>query len=546
MDVCISYGAAARDGILRGVERLKKGVASTLGPKGHNVIIYKNGARPLITKDGASVAAEVDSEDPFEKIGILLTKDVISKVNSIAGDGTTTTTIYTYTLMRSLNKFVNLGVDPNELRKGMNAATEKALELLNAHTIPSANIEQVANVAVNGDSELAKLMASGYNSIGENGCVILADSYKRDGSSYMEVSNGIKWNQGIPSSLFITDPVDDTCRLEAPYIMVIASGVKSLEPLAAHMKLVKDAGRNFAIIAPYFEPELYSDAASQGVALIESPGDSLDQTALHEALMDLAVTIGTKVVPDAKSAKSVVPTLDDLGVANMIISTLKGTTITQVDELSEEQAKKYQEYIDKLKSQIDDNDELTIKTTELLKERLARLSGGIATIYIGALTPEEREEKIALAEDAQCSIRSALDYGVLPGGGTAMLKVAQALSEMKTPNLSAEARKGWEAVIEALSEPAKELIKSVKPNDYQYLVQQVAHESSFDKGYNVRTETIEDLKESGIIDSAAISQTLLKNAASMIGAFVISDGVITLNKQGMSYDLNDRRAVEAR
>lgn len=549
MEKVIEYEAPARKKIMQGVNKLSNIVISSLGPKGHNVIIYDGGVRPLISKDGATIAAAVDTDIPCEKIGIQLIKDVISKVNSVAGDGTTTTTLYTSELMNELNKFVDLGIDPNELRKGLEAGTKYAFEQLTSHSIPVKDIAEVAKVSANGNEEITKLLVEAYSSIGENGSVVLADSYKRDGSSYVEVSNGIKWSCGIPSTIFITEASNDTCVLEEPYIMVLAKGVQSLEPLAPYIQLAKQNRRNIAFIAPYFEPELYSLAASQGVALINSPGESLDHKDLHEALMDLAIVLGTKIVPDEKSAVNVVPDLEDLGVAKLIVSSLKETSITQVDELNEEQATAYTTYIEKLKSQIDNNDELAIHVVENLKDRLARLSGGIAIIHIGALTPEEKEEKIALVEDAQNSIRSSMEHGVLPGGGTAMLKIAQDMTDtnvIKTQQLSDEAVKGWFAVVHALSSPARILIKTVKPNDYQYLVQQVAHSNSFNKGYNVRTEQIEDLVQSGVVDSAAIEKYIVRYAASMVGSFILSDGVITNAVRHINYDVNDRAALEVR
>lgn len=545
MNKKIVYGPNARNSILKGAETLKNIVASTLGPKGHNVIISDGGVRPLITKDGATVANKVDSDDPFEKIGIQIIKDIVSKVDSVAGDGTTTTTIYSTELLKKLNSLVNLGVDANGLRKGMNLATTNAINKLKEKAIELEDIEAIARVATNENEELTKLLIQAYNSIGENGSVILADSWKRSGTSYVETSNGIKWAGGIPSSLFITNAIEDTAVLENPLIMIFASGIQDLEPLQPYFELTKQQNRNLVLIAPYFEPKLYTQAASNGVCLLMSPGTSLDRTVLHDALMDLAITIGTKVIPDADSAIKVVPDLKDLGEAKLVVASVKETNITQMDELPSDKAEAYEAYIEKLKKSIDEDNDLQQTVVENLKDRLARLSGGIATIYVGALTPTEKEEKIALLEDAQNSISSAFKYGVLPGGGTALLKVSQELSEEDVKFETEAERKGYEAVLQTMRLPAKQLVSSVKPEDYQYIVQQVAHEKNFWKGYNVRTSQIEDLKKSRIMDSAAIEILALQYAASEIGSFIISDGVIVNANTNVSYDVNDRKVVEA-
>lgn len=546
MDKLIVYGADARNRIVRGAEKLESIVASTLGPKGHNVIISDGGVRPLITKDGATVSSKTDSDDPFEKIGMQLIKDVVSKVDSVAGDGTTTTTIYSTNLLKETNNLINLGVDPNEVRKGIDTATKEAVESLEKHAVKTDDIAAVAHVATNGSNELVDLLVEAYSSIGENGSVVLADSYKRDGSSYVEVSKGIDWEGGIPSSLFITNSAEDTAVVEDPLIMVVATGVQDLEPLMPYIDITRKLERNFVVVAPYFEPKLFSKAASEGVLLLMSPGTSFRHVDLHEALMDLAVTIGTKVVPDLESAQSVVPDVEkDLGHAKLIVASVKSTKITQVDELDEEKAEQYEAYIEKLKAAIGEDSELAQASIESLKERIARLSGGIATVHVGGLTPEEKEEKIALVQDAQNSIRSALDYGILPGGGTALLKVAQELADKKHDFSSEAMRKGYETVLKVMRLLAKRLVASVKPEDYQYIVQQVAHEKDFWSGYNVRTEQIEDLKNSKIFDSAAIEILAMKYTASAVGSFAISDGVIVNKVPNLNYDVNDRRILEA-
>lgn len=547
MNKKIVYGPEARQKIVEGAEMLKNIVASTLGPAGHNVIIYEGGIRPLITKDGATVSSKVDTDEPFAKLGICSIKDIVSKVDAMAGDGTTTTTIYSVNLLKELTDLVNLGVNASELRKGLNLATKEAIEYLQEKAEPTNDIRAIAAISTNDDEALTDLITEAYTSIGENGSVVLADSWSRQGKSYVEVSKGIKWQGGIPSSLFITNVIDDTAVIDNPLIMILASGVNDLEPLMPYIQLSKQLQRNLVFIAPYFEPKLFSKAAAEQVTLVMSPGTSFSQVDLHDALMDLAITVGTKVVPAAENAMEIVPDLlKDLGTAKCIVASVEETTITQPDELEESKAIEYAEYIEKLKKKINDDDELQVSVVEGLKERLARLSGGIATIYVGALTPTEKEEKVALLIDAQNSVESALRHGVLPGGGTALLKAAQYLSEKEHTFKTEAVKKGYEAVLNAMRSPAKQLVSSVKPDDYQYLVQQVAHEKDFWTGYNVRKQQVENLKESKVFDSAAIEIYAMQYAASEIGAIILSDGVIVNENLNMSYDVNDRRVLEAR
>ena len=256
MNKLIDYGPAVRNKILNGMINLENIVASTLGPAGHNVIISDGGVRPLITKDGATVSNNIDSDEPYERIGMQMVKDVVSKVDSIAGDGTTTTTIYTTELFKTFTDLVNLGVNPNELRSGLEKATKDAIQILEKESYHTTDIRPIAHVATNGNEELTELLVKAYTEIGDNGSVILADSWKLSGESYVDISTGIKWAGGIPSEVFITNPIEDTAVIEKPYIMVLASGVTDLEPLKPYIELTQQNNRNLVLIAPFFEPAI--------------------------------------------------------------------------------------------------------------------------------------------------------------------------------------------------------------------------------------------------------------------------------------------------
>lgn len=540
-------GTEVRKQILTGYEILYKMVSITLGPNGRNVIIDDGGPRPLVLKDGVTVANHVDSSNPLYKIGISLGKEIADKVDNTAGDGTTTSTIIGFNLMKSLNSLVDLGLDVNDIRSGLNRAVQDSVDLLVKMSKPMPDVRTIAAVASNGNQEIMDLCEEAYGSIGENGSVVLADSYSKTGRSYVEVSKGIRWEGGVPSDLFITDPISNTTTVSDPYVLIFASGIAKLDDLTPYIDIAKNDNRPLVLIAPYFEPELFTQASSKGVLLLSSPGTSFSHIDLHEALMDLAITLGTKVIPDTASALNVIEDIKDAGKAALITASIEETKVTQYKELEPAHAKSYKAYINKLKAQIDDDDALSQSRTEQLKDRLARLSGGIATIHVGALTPIEKEEKVASIIDAQHSIRSAMNYGVLPGGGTALLKVSQQLSDdIDNKNFKSESEKrAYKAVLEVMRVPAKMLVASLKPEDYQYIVQQIAHEKDFNTGYNVRTGQVEDLFKSGIIDSAAIEINALKYSNSVIGSYILSDGVIYLGDRNMSYDVNDRKAMEA-
>lgn len=540
-------GTEVRKHILAGAEILYKMVSITLGPNGRNVIIDDGGPRPLVLKDGVTVANHVDSNNPLHKIGISFMKEIADKVDATAGDGTTTSTIIGFNLMKSLNSLVDLGLDVNDIRSGLNRAVQDSVDLLVKWSKPMPDVKTIAAVASNGNQEIMDLCAEAYGSIGENGSVVLADSYSKTGKSYVEVSKGIRWEGGIPSDIFVQDPITNSTTVKDPYVLIFASGVSKLDDIMPYIDIANSNNRPLVLIAPYFEPELFSQASSMQVLLLSSPGTSFSHVDLHEALMDLAITLGTKVIPDTASVQNVIKDINEAGKAACIVASITETKVTQYEELEPEHAKMYKAYIEKLKAQIDDDDALSISRTEQLKDRLARLSGGIATIYVGALTPTEKEEKVASIVDAQHSIRSAMQYGVLPGGGTALLKVSQRLSDdIETKEFKSDSEKrAYKAVLDVMRVPAKMLVASLKPEDYQYIVQQVAHETDFNTGYNVRTGVVENLFESGIVDSAAIEINALKYSNSVIGSYILSDGVIYNGDRNMSYDVNDRKAMEA-
>lgn len=534
--------------VLLGSKEIRSIVQSTHGPKGKNVIINDGSIYPKFTKDGATVAKACDTNDQYKYIGMSMIKQVIDKVDSLSGDGTTTSTIYTDTLLSKAYHLASLDLNVNEIRKGMNLASEKAEEFLKSKSIFTKDIKAIANVSSNGNKEISDLLYEAFSSIGEEGIVQLSDSYKRDGTSYVELSQGIKWNQGFPSSLFITDEVDSSAKITNPYILIYSTGVEDLKPIENIINQTTRENRNLVIIAPYFDNSVFNYAASNGVLLINSPGKSLNKEKIQEEIQDLAIVVNTKIIPDVESTANLINSLNDLGTAALVVSKINSTTITQPDELSEDHIKKYETYVEGLKKRINDNDELSINEMEFLHERIARLTGGIATIHVGAPTLIEKEEKIALITDAMNSVKSSLKNGILPGGGVAMLKTSDYLLQNKDiqKDLSDEAKKGYNIVCEALRECAKNLYKSVWPNDYQYMVQEISHEKDFNIGYNLITEQKCDLVKEGIIDAAAIEYNVVKYANSVVGSFIMSKGIIVNESNNVNINYSDPKIMENR
>lgn len=532
--------------ILSGSREIRNIVQSTHGPKGKNVIINDGSVYPKFTKDGATVAKACDTNDQYKYIGMSMIKQVIDKVDSLSGDGTTTSTIYTDTLLNKAYHLASLDLNVNEIRKGMNLASEKAEDFLKSKAIFTKDIRAIANVSSNRNKEISDLLYKAFSSIGEEGIVQLSDSYKRDGSSYVELSQGIKWSQGFPSSLFITDEVDSSAKITNPYILIYSTGVEDLRPIENIINQTTRENRNLVIIAPYFDNSVFNYAASNGVLLINSPGKSLNKEKIQEEIQDLAIVVNTKIIPDVESTSNIIHSLNDLGSAALVVSKINSTTITQSDELSEDHIKNYEKYVEGLKKRINDNDELSINEMEFLHERIARLTGGIATIHIGAPTLIEKEEKIALITDAMNSVKSSLKNGILPGGGVAMLKTSDYLLQNKDiqKDLSDEAKKGYSIVCEALRECSKSLYESVWPNDYQYKVQEISHEKDFNIGYNLITEQKCDLVKEGIIDAAAIEYNVVKYANSVVGSFILSKGIIVNESNNVNINYSDPRIME--
>lgn len=542
MNKIILRGHDARKRMVKGAEYLSSIVRTTYGPYGHNVVIGKGSVRPVITKDGATVDNAVDSDDPFMKIGIQTIKDVVSKVDSTSGDGTTTATIYASELMKGAEKLASLGFNGRVVRKGLQAASDEAVKYLESKKSKVDDIRAIADVSSNGSKEITDLLVEAINSVGEDGAIQLDESTSKDGRSYVKVLSGYQWDFGFPSSKFISNFTDKSSIVKEPWILVSAQPIDSsedwdaLETLRGQAQLSK---KNLVIIAPFFNSAYYEEASKSGILFLISPGRNFSQEKQMDYLQDIAALVNTKVIPDWSSLSKVIEGVDDLGTCACITAHSNDTKITLPEELSEKAVKRLEDHVKELQKLIDENDELSVAQCDALKERIASISGGIATIFVGALTPIEKEEKFALVLDALNSVNNAIKYGVLPGGGTALLKTSNYLLENCPKDFTEEEKAGWELVAHTLREPAKILIETAKPEDYQYIVQQVAHEKDFNKGYEMMSDKICDLLKEGIIDAAKIEMDVIRYSCSAISSFLLTDGIIVDAVKNANLDVVD-------
>lgn len=541
MNRIVEYGREAQEKILAGIDKVADVVQSTYGPMGNNVIIYTGGYEPLITKDGETAGNSVDSDDPFERIGVLLEKGVISKVNEITGDGSTTTALYSRALFRQAFRIHSLGFNPKEARKGMRFASDEAVKFLKSKvvSVTGERVKEIAKLSSNGNEEIADLLMQAFKLVGVDGMVRMEDSYRRDGSSYVEPTVGINWSAKMISEVFIGDAAKNETVIKDPYILLLGFILDDWEKVAPIVNLAQYGDKPLVIIAPNFNPAVIQNAVASKTMLVMGPPKSDGE------YKDLAVLLGTTVATDLNVLQNKITELKHLGSAKSITATLKDVTIIQKEELTEEEAKVYSEYVESLKKELNTADTLTETANENLRKRIAKFSGGIATVYVGGKTSTEREEKWDAIEDALNSCQSALEGGVLPGGGMAMLRTAEYLSKHTPKKESKDFIEGYNAVIETLRVPATILLQTVFPDDYQYILQKLAKCKDFYYGIDLTTEKYGNLIDMGIIDAGIIEYTCIDYTCSQVGAFLLSSGVIVNGTNNITHGYNSEKIMRS-
>ncbi len=518
----IKFNMDARDLLKKGVDELADAVKVTLGPKGRNVIIDKKYGAPQITKDGVTVAKEIELEDPFKNMGAQLVKEVASKTNDDAGDGTTTATVLAQSIIGVGLKNVTAGANPMDLKRGIDKAVIKVVESLKAQAVEVGDdlkkIENVAKISANGDETIGKLIAEAMQKVSKEGVITVEESKGTD--TYVEVVEGMQFDRGYISPYFVTDTEAMEVDFENPLILIYDKKISAIKDLLPILEKGVQTGKPMLIIAEDIDSEALTTLVvnrlrgSLKIAAVKAPGFG-DRR--KEMLEDIAILTGGVVVSEEKGLTLENATVDMLGSAEKI--TIDKDTTTIVNGVGEKAA--IESRIGQIRAQIE-------KTTsdydrEKLQERLAKLAGGVAVLYVGAASEVEMKEKKDRVQDALSATRAAVEEGTVPGGGVAYIRAIDALEGMKGDN--EDETTGIEIVKRAIEEPLRQIV--VNSGKEGAVIVQKVREGKGDYGYNARLDQYENLYETGVIDPAKVTRVALENAASIAGMFLSTECVIT-------------------
>ena len=541
----IKFNSDARELLKSGVDQLANAVKVTLGPKGRNVVIGKKFGAPQITKDGVTVAKEVELEDNFENAGAQLVKSVASKTGDDAGDGTTTATILTQAIVTEGLKNVTAGANPMDLKRGIDKAVAKVVEHIKASAEPmdlkrgidktiakvvdhikaSAEvvgdnydkIEQVATVSANNDPEIGKLLADAMRKVSKDGVITIEESKTRETS--IGVVEGMQFDRGYLSGYFVTDTDKMECDMENPYILIYDKKISNVKDFLPILQPAAESGRPLLVIAEDVDSEALTTLvvnrlrAGLKICAVKAPGFGDRRKAMLE---DIAVLTGGVVISEEKGLSLDKATLEMLGTAKKVTISKDNTTI--VDGAGEKEAIK--DRVAQIKNEIAASTSSYDK--EKLQERLAKLSGGVAVLYVGANSEVEMKEKKDRVDDALCATRAAMEEGVVVGGGTTYIRAQEALKDLKGEN--ADEQTGINIVCRAIEEPLRQIIANAG-GEGAVVVNKV-REGKGDYGYNARKDVYEDLRAAGVIDPAKVSRVALENAASIAGMFLTTECLI--------------------
>jgi chaperonin GroEL len=524
----VKFGTEARDKILRGVKTLADAVTVTLGPKGRNVVIEKSWGAPTVTKDGDTVAKEIQLEDKFENMGAQMVKEVATKTSDLAGDGTTTATVLAQAIFREGLKNVTAGANPMELKRGIERAVEAVVEHLRTMSVPSAGkkeIAQVGSISANNDKEIGNLIADAMEKVGKDGVITVEEAKGLE--TTLETVDGMQFDRGYLSPYFVTDPEKMEAVLDDAYILIHDKKISAMKELLPVLEKVAQSGRPMLIIAEDVEGEALATLVvnklrgTLKVVAVKAPGFG-DRR--KEMLRDIAVLTGGQVISEEVGFKLENATLNDLGRAKRTVVDKDNTTV--VDGKGKEgdisgRINEIKAAIDKSTSDYD---------REKLQERLAKLSGGVAVINVGAATETEMKEKKARVEDALHATRAAVEEGIVPGGGVALLRAQAALEKIRGTE---DEKIGVEIVRRALEEPIRMIAQNAGAEG-SIIVAKVRESKDKNFGYNAATDNYEDLVKSGVIDPTKVTRTALQNAASIAGLLLTTECVVVEKKEEKS------------
>ncbi|MBP7180869.1 MAG: 60 kDa chaperonin [Bacteroidetes bacterium ADurb.BinA261] len=522
----IKFEMDARDLLKKGVDALADAVKVTLGPKGRNVILDKKYGAPQITKDGVTVAKEIELDDPFSNMGAQLVKEVASKTNDDAGDGTTTATVLAQSIIGVGLKNVTAGANPMDLKRGIDKAVSKVVESIKKQAVEIGDdlkkIENVAKISANGDETIGKLIAEAMQKVGKEGVITVEES--KGTETYVDVVEGMQFDRGYISPYFVTNTESMEVEFENPLILIHDKKISAIKDLLPILEKEVQTGRPFLIIAEDIDSEALTTLVvnrlrgSLKVAAVKAPGFG-DRR--KEMLEDIAILTGGTVISDEKGLMLENATIDMLGSAEKI--TIDKDTTTIVNGEGDKAA--IENRIGQIRAQID-------KTTsdydrEKLQERLAKLAGGVAVLYVGAPSEVEMKEKKDRVEDALSATRAAVEEGTVPGGGVAYIRAIEELEGLKGEN--DDETTGIEIVKRAIEEPLRQIV--INSGKEGAVVVQKVREGKDDFGYNARTDKYENLYQTGVIDPAKVARVALENAASIAGMFLTTECVITDKKE---------------
>lgn len=518
----VVHGEDSRAAILRGVNQLADAVKVTLGPKGRNVVIDKKFGSPTITKDGVTVAKEIELKDSLENMGAQMVREVASKTSDVAGDGTTTATVLAQAIFKEGVRTVAAGANPMALKRGIDKAVLKVVEEIKNFSQPVSGsaIAQVGTVSANGDPKIGEIIAEAMDKVGKDGVITVEESKTMD--TTLEVVEGMQFDRGYLSPYFVTDPERMEAVLENPYILINEKKVSSMKDLLPILEQVAKLGKPLLIIAEDVEGEALATLVvnklrgTLNVAAVKAPGFGDRRKAMLE---DIAVMTGGKVISDDLGIKLETITVDDLGQAAKITIDKDNTTVVDGAGKGEDIAGR----VKTIKSQIEETS--SDYDREKLQERLAKLVGGVAVIKVGAATETEMKEKKARVEDAMHATRAAVEEGIVAGGGVALVRASKALENFDTESADSDELIGVSIVKRALEEPLRQIANNAG-REGAVIVENVRGNDSASYGFNAATEEFEDLVAAGVIDPAKVTRTALQNAASIAGLMLTTEAMI--------------------
>ena len=515
----IVYSEASRQAILRGVNQLADAVKVTLGPKGRNVVIEKKFGGPTITKDGVTVAKEIELKDPLENMGAQMVREVASKTSDVAGDGTTTATILAQAIYREGVKAVAAGANPMALKRGIERAVDAVVEEVKKLSKPISGdmIAQVATISANGDTEIGNKISEAMQKVGKDGVITVEES--KTMNTELITVDGMQFDRGYLSPYFITDPDRMEAVLEDPYILIHEKKISNMKDLLPLLEQIARSGRPLLVIAEEVEGEALATLVvnklrgTLSVCAVKAPGFGDRRKAMLE---DIAILTGGKAIMEETGIKLEGVRLDDLGRAKRVVVDKDNTTI--VDGQGDPKA--IEGRIKQIRTQIEET--TSDYDREKLQERLAKLAGGVAVIRVGAATETEMKEKKARVEDALHATRAAVEEGIVPGGGVALLRAATALESLK---VTGDEQIGVDIVKRACEEPLRQIVGNAG-FEGAIAVERIRGNDNLNFGFNAETCVYEDLVSAGVIDPTKVARTALQNAASIAALMLTTEAMV--------------------